>query len=70
MFTMGLSTHQGLSGRVLQSEDLPLDRRWKIHKYEMVFVIQIILATLIDDSDQIILGRSRIGENPVDFASD
>ncbi len=36
----------------------------------MSFVIEVILAALIDDPHQIIFGRSRIGKNPIDLAGD
>jgi hypothetical protein len=36
----------------------------------MALVVQIILATLVDDSHEIILGRSWIRENPIDFSPD
>jgi hypothetical protein len=36
----------------------------------MISVIQVILATLIGDPDQIILGRCRIGKNPVNLPGD
>jgi len=36
----------------------------------MALVVKIVLATLIDDAYKIILGGSRIWENPVDFAAD
>jgi hypothetical protein len=33
-------------------------------------MVEVVLATLIDDAHQIILGRSRIGKNAVDLAED
>jgi hypothetical protein len=59
----------GLEG-VLQCKDLLLDSWWKIHKYEMVFVIQVILATLIGYPHQIVPGCTRIGTYPINFAGD
>jgi hypothetical protein len=36
----------------------------------MVLVIEIILAALVHNPDQIVLGGSRVGEYPIDFAED
>lgn len=57
-------------GSALQCKDLFLHRGWKVHKHKVTFVIKVILATLINDSRQIISGRSRIGKNPINLAGD
>ena len=58
-------------GGALQCKDhLLLHCRWKVHKHKMTFVVQVILAALIDNPHQLISGRSRIGKNPIDLAGD
>src|SRR5207249_5540001 len=58
------------SGGALQGNDLLFHGWRKIHKYKKTLMIQIILATLIDDPHQIVQRRSRIGKDPVDLPWD
>jgi len=36
----------------------------------MALMVKVVLATLIDYAHEIVLGSSRIRENPIDFAGD
>src|SRR5436190_13977045 len=52
----------------LQGENLFLYTRWKVHKQKIAYVMEVILSALVDNPHQIILGRLRIGKNPINLA--
>ena len=55
-------------GDGLQGENLFRHTGGKVHKQEVVFVIEVILAAFVNNPHQIILGRCRIGKNPINLA--
>src|ERR1035438_9484131 len=55
-------------GNTLHGENLFRYAGGKVHEQEIIFVIEVVLATFVDDSHQIILGRRRIGKNPIYLA--
>src|SRR5450759_3527693 len=59
-----------LSGSALQCKNFFLHGWWKVHKHKLTLVIEVILAAFINDPDQVVFGRSWIGENPIDLAGD
>ena len=54
----------------LKGQCFLLDGFGEVHKNKVVFVIEVVLATLVNDSNEVILSCSRIWENPIDFAED
>ena len=54
--------------RVFQVEDSLRYRPWKFDEQEMALVVKIVLAAFIHDAHQVILGGSRIRNDPVDLA--
>jgi hypothetical protein len=63
-----IAGHREGLGDALQGENLFRYAGGKVHKQKMVFVIEVILAALVNNPHQIILGRSWIGNNPVNLA--
>ncbi|MGH9401715.1 MAG: hypothetical protein ACRD2P_06375 [Terriglobia bacterium] len=53
----------------LECKDFFLYGGREVHKHKVAFVVEVIFSTFIDDPNQIILGCSQVGENPVDFAA-
>ena len=54
----------------MKGEDLLSNSAGKIHENEMCPVVQIVLAALVYDADQIVLGGLWIRENSIDLAED
>jgi hypothetical protein len=46
-----------------ERQDLLRDSPGKIHEDEVTLMVEVILATLIDDPDQIVLGPFRIRDD-------
>ena len=53
---------------VFQLQDPLRYRRRKTDEEKVALVVQVVLAAFIHDAHQIVLGRARIGNNPVDLA--
>ena len=54
----------------LKSENLLSYSLGKVDKSELVFVEKVVVPALVDDPYEIVLGCSRIGQNPIDLAED
>ena len=52
----------------MERQDLFRDSLGEVHEDEMTLVVEVVLATLIYDPDQIVLGRFRIRDDPIHFA--
>ena len=60
-------TNARLAG-VFQVEDSFRYHPWKIDEQKVALVVQVVLAAFIHDTHEVILGGSRIRNDPVDLA--
>ena len=58
------------SAGLLKSENLFSHSLRKVDKSELAFVKKIVLAALVDDPYEIVLGCSRVGQDSIDLAED